>query len=97
MKDLCSPGPRTEYYECQCHSPDHTFSWTWWHDDNDSLNMNIHLSNGTFFKRLKDGVKYIFGYRCLYGHFDETLINRDTAKRMVVMLNKFIKGKRTSD
>jgi hypothetical protein len=37
----------------------------------------IFLSNKTFFKRIWIAIKYIFGYKCKYGHFDEFVWRED--------------------
>lgn len=36
---------------------------------------NIHLVHFPFFKRLILGIKYIFGYKCKYGNFEEFILD----------------------
>jgi hypothetical protein len=85
---------KSDYYSCSCSSPEHVVTFTWWHKDDDALNMNIHLAKHPFYKRVVNAIKYVFGYSCQYGHFDEFLIDRDTAKKMTKMLNEYVKGKK---
>ena len=62
---------KSDYYSCSCSSPEHVVTFTWWHKDDDALNMNIHLAKHPFYKRVVNAIKYVFGYSCQYGHFDE--------------------------
>ena len=52
---------------------------------------HVHLNKHSFFGRLKYGIKYIFGYQCRYGAFDEFIFNPEDAdklQRVVDHLNK---------
>ena len=73
------------YFECQCHSDEHTLKFQL--DDIEDipdediryadLYVTTHLSDWPgFFRRLWRGLKYVFGYKCNYGHFD-TFIMQD--------------------
>lgn len=61
---------------CRCHSPQHQYLF--FYDDEDERDkivyIETHLNKKPFFKRLKYGIKYIFGYQCNYGSFDEFII-----------------------
>jgi hypothetical protein len=48
---------------------------------------HIHLAKKPFLKRLKYGVKYIFGYKSRYGAFDEFIFNPDDAERLQGVVN----------
>ena len=55
------------------------------------LYCSIHLSPLPWYKRLINGIKYIFGYRCKYGDFDEFLFDEkhiDKLNQMVNFLNE---------
>ena len=45
-------------------------------DGDDDVYVSIHLVKLGFFKRLWYGIKYIFGYQCKYGAFDEIIITK---------------------
>lgn len=85
---------KTDYYNCSCKSLEHLICFTRWDETDDVLYMNIHLSHYPFHKRIVKAIKYIFGYSCRYGHFDEFLIDRATAKNIMKMLNIFVKEKK---
>jgi len=56
---------------------------------------HVHLKKHDFWTRLKDGIKYIFGYQCRYGAFDEFIFNPEDAPRLqqlVDHLNEQIKS-----
>ena len=43
---------------------------------------HIHLNKRPFWERVKYGFKYIFGYKCRYGAFDEFLFNPEDADKL---------------
>jgi len=43
---------------------------------------HVHLNKGTFWERIVYGVKYIFGYQCRYGAFDEFIFNPEDADKL---------------
>lgn len=75
---------------CACHSTEHQIVIQ--KDEEDKvLYCSIHLSPLPWYKRLINGIKYIFGYRCKYGDFDEFLFDEkhiDKLKKMINFLNK---------
>lgn len=80
--------PRNEnkvYIQCSCGSPEHLLQFE---KDEDYVYVYVLLIGDSFFKRLYNGIKYIFGYKCRYGHFDEILLNQETTKELVEFLNK---------
>lgn len=60
-----------------------------WFEDEDLANVyaTIHLRKKSFWARLKYGIKYIFGYQCRYGAFDEFIFNPNDARK----LNKVVR------
>lgn len=60
---------------CQCGNPEHQMIMRYFdvdYDDDKSVYVSVFLRNeSNFFKRLWLGIKYIFGYRSIYGYFDE--------------------------
>lgn len=68
---------KREILECECYSLDHSYIITY--DDWDNENcvyIEPHLSTGGFWHRLKYAVKYLFGWKCRYGCFDEIIITK---------------------
>jgi len=52
--------------------------------------LSIHLSNLSFWKRLK----YLFGYKCKYGSFEEILLHKENTKDLYEMLKRWNNGRK---
>ena len=50
--------------------------------------MDIHLAKRSFLERLIYGIKYIFGYQCKYGAFDEFIFKKEHSKQLIDVANK---------
>lgn len=77
------------YFECACHSPEHTLSFWLDADDQPMLAAYVFLGHNRWFKRVWAAIKYVFGYRCCYGHFDEFILQPDDADRLIALLTKY--------
>lgn len=68
----------TEVLKCVCHSADHCYiiNFDEW-DNEKTVYIEPHLSTGGFWHRLKYAFKYLFGWKCRYGCFDEIIISKD--------------------
>lgn len=78
---------------CQCGSMEHQLSFVWWEDEDleGEVYMGVHLKPFSFWQRVKHGIKYIFGYRSMYGDFDEVVLRKEDAhklERIVEFLKK---------
>ena len=72
---------------CGCHSMEHQIFISY--DDELKANfIQIHLSKHRFFKRLWHGLKYIFGYQCRCGAFEEFILEDEGKKALIEHLNK---------
>jgi len=74
-----------KYLECSCNSPEHTMRFSKF-DDEDFMYITIHLSHCKFIHRLYNAIKYIFGYSCIYGHFDEFILDKDNRIKLIEIL-----------
>lgn len=72
-----------ELFICSCENTEHQIVFSWFEDD-DVANVfaTIHLRKKSFWTRLKYGIKYIFGYQCRSGAFDEFIFNTEDAGRL---------------
>lgn len=43
-----------------------------------------------FLARIKPATKYLFGYRCRYGHWDCVLLDRDKAEALRDFIDEFL-------
>jgi hypothetical protein len=79
---------KEEIIKCACCSPEHIMDLNY----DKELNMvflSIHLKKyNSFWRRLWYAIKYIFGYQCKYGTFDEFIINESNVSRIREILAK---------
>lgn len=79
----------SEYFDCSCHSPEHTLKFIF-DDDKDfpCIYAYVFLRPEPFFARLWKAIKYVFGYQCRYGHFDEFILRKEDCGRFINLLQK---------
>lgn len=64
-------------FECICDSPEHTLHIEY-DPDVDTIAFNMHLNQyRNIFKRIWTAIKYVFGYKCKYGHWDVFELKRE--------------------
>lgn len=81
----------TEFFECICLSDEHTLKFTLdFYDPNDiELYTSVFLSQcHNLFGRLWIAIKYVFGYKCKYGHWDYTILKVEDTDRLIALLQK---------
>ena len=83
---------KPEIFICECHSTEHQI--VFYFDEDDYLErvhsivyVHINLNKKKFWERLLHGIKYIFGYQCRFGAFDEFILNPDDADRLQEVVN----------
>ena len=78
----------THFFECQCHSPEHTLNF-WIDPDDGSVQTSMFLRpQGAWYKRLWIAVKYVFGYNCQYGHWDNFILKSEDHGKFRKLLNQ---------
>lgn len=79
---------------CDCGTPEHQVIFQYFEDEKPEwqlLYMDFHLTNyGNIFKNLWTAIRWAFGYKSMYGQFDEFVINPQEAKDMIGFLQKFV-------
>ena len=78
-----------EYYECACHSDEHRLVFTYEPGDKEVYASTFLSNYHGIFGRIKNAIKYIFGYKCKYGHFDCFILHENDLDKMINMLNKY--------
>lgn len=75
---------KEELLVCQCSSMEHLITIVYWDDDEPKeVYVNIHLVNErNIFKRIVNAIKYVFGYKCKYGDFDEFILRKEDADKL---------------
>lgn len=74
-----------ELFICKCNNTEHQLIFSYFPNDIDDRNIyvSVHLNpEYNKWKRLWFAIKYIFGYRCRYGHFDEFVFNNKDAEKL---------------
>lgn len=87
------------HIKCQCWNKDHTFVITRYTEDpcdyyfidrcpSYFYSLCVHLTPHPFFTRIKNAIRYIFGYRNKYGDFDEVMFTEDDVSSIIRFLEK---------
>ena len=72
---------------CKCNSFDHQLVG-WYDKQEDELYLEIHLSSGGFFKRLWKAIKYVVGYKSIWGDWDEFIMDSKNIDRLYKRLKE---------
>lgn len=80
---------------CDCYYPEHGLRMTYFDDDDDyGLIIEVHLTTyKNFFKRIWVALRYVFGYRCRYGEWDEVIVQPESAQEIAQFLTKYADSK----
>lgn len=83
---------KKEILICSCHSTDHQLIILYEEDEIEGHTypmcyFHIHLRKKPFWKRVKYGIKYIFGYQSNYGAFDEFIFNSNDSDKLQDLVN----------
>lgn len=77
---------KTKTIICACHSIEHQCTF---YKDEDETAVMIHLINyKSFWQRLIYGVRYIFGYKCKYGDWDEFIFKPEDLVKLKEFLDE---------
>jgi len=82
-----------EYFECRCSTPEHLLRF--WFDDDEEypcVYISVFLDSQPWHRRVWAGIKYIMGYKCRYGHFDEFLLRPEDSDRLMSILERLKKA-----
>ena len=81
---------KSKYIECDCQDVIHTIRFSYIEDDMcPELFISNHLNKFPWYRRIWVAIKYIFGYNCIYGHFEETLLNDQQVANLVDFLLEY--------
>lgn len=74
-----------EYTSCDCASPEHTIRWS--RDEDGYVAQEVHLVHyKSLWGRLVTAVRYVFGYRSRYGHWDCVMLNEQQQEKLANFL-----------
>lgn len=77
-----------EYFECQCSDFNHVFRFVLDEKDGEAwleVNINHYLP---WYKRVWEAVRYVFGLRPAYGHYDITMLREEDYVRLHALLDR---------
>ena len=77
---------KEEIMRCECSSMEHIICFDLW-DDEPEVYVSIHLTKLNFWRRLKYATKYLFGYQCKYGAFDEIILGTKQYNKIMEIAN----------
>ena len=73
---------------CKCQSDEHVVRFTY---DEEDMWVSVHLHQyRPLWKKIWTRIKYMFGYRSKYGHWDVCMISKKEAKELKKVLEQFI-------
>lgn len=71
-----------ELFICQCNNVEHQLIFSYFPEDGD-VYVSVHLtSEYSIWERIKMAIKYIFGYKCRYGHFSGFIFKPSDADKL---------------
>ena len=76
---------KSEFLEliiCDCSSTEHQLIFQGDFEEPRMCYVEIHLCKLPFWKRLWHGIKYICGYRCKYGEFEEVILTSEHVEEL---------------
>lgn len=70
-----------ELFICECNNVEHQLIFSYF--QNSEVYMEVHLvPEYNILKRIWNAIKYVFGYRSKYGHFDEFIFQKCDAPKL---------------
>lgn len=77
-----------ELIVCECENIEHQLVFTYFPEEEDgAIYVSVHLiPESNIFKRIWHAIKYVFGHRSIYGHFDEFIFKQSDAHKLVKVL-----------
>lgn len=90
-------GMREEHFDCICDSNEHSLRVTYFVDEwdgieEDEVYLSLFLSDRPLWGRIWQAIKYVFGYKCIYGHFQCITIKREDAERFRNLMDRYIQS-----
>lgn len=73
----------SKFFICRCNNTEHQLVFNYFEDDiGGDVYVEVHLVPDSFWKRIKNAIKYIFGHRSKYGDFDEFIFKKEDANKL---------------
>lgn len=75
---------------CKCYSAEHTLRWSYDPSEKEFYTEVFLSQYRNVFQRIWVAIKYVFGYKCRYGHWDCTLLSKEEAIKLRDFLHKHV-------
>lgn len=78
-----------ELLVCECENVEHQLIFNYFEDETEDreVYLEVHLvPEYNIWKRIRNAIKYIFGYRSMYGHFDCFIFKQSDSHKLVKIL-----------
>jgi len=80
----------TEYFECHCYAEEHAIRFSYEEEYNE-LFLSVFLNQyRPWYHRIWVAIKYVFGYKCRYGHWDTWTLKVEDAGRLRHLADRVI-------
>jgi len=79
---------KIDYFECSCYSPENRLVFHYDEEDNELYTEVYLFQYHNIFQRIWIAIKYIFGYKCRYGHFDCFILNPNDRGRLMRVITQ---------
>lgn len=90
---------KSKYFDCRCFADEHVLRFTYEPDDPDDCELYAHVFLNDWlpwYRRLYRATKYVFGYKCKYGHWDCWLLDEENIDTLYTFLEE-LKIKRVTN
>lgn len=99
----CESLTRTLQLNCSCYHKEHQLSLSYLlpsdqipDDRLSELSVHVFLAERVWFKRVWLGIKYIFGFKCAYGHFQEILLKESDLPKIISFVLEYCMSSKKS-
>jgi hypothetical protein len=91
-------NPECEYFSCICESNEHALVVKLWDfsepEGGDPLDVELSFDvflcqHRSFWQRVWAAVRYVFGYRCRFGHFESATLKYEDADRLLELIHNY--------
>ena len=77
-----------DLFICQCNNTEHQLTFSYFPKEKGDVYVSIHLTpEYNIWRRIWMAIKYVFGYKCRYGYFDEFIFKKSDADKLQAVVN----------
>ena len=79
---------KKEFFICQCNNTEHQLVFNYFEDElGGDVYVEVHLVPASFWKRIKNAFKYIFGHKSRCGDFSEFIFKKEDADKLQIIVD----------